>query len=92
MVGVVFLLTPPPLCIEKYLETWNNSMNILHVSFLALTELPAVAEGQSRDQHLSVTFVCARPPQQFLPCCPPTAGPHRQQSAGLQDWSVYVCF
>lgn len=67
-------------------------MNALHVSFPAPTELPAVAEGQSGDQHLSVTFVCARPPQQFLPCRPPTAGPHRQQGAGLQDWSVYVCF
>lgn len=65
---------------------------LLHVSFLAPTELPALAEGQSGDQHLPVTFVCARPPQQFLPRCPPAAGPHRQQGAGLQDRSVYVCF
>ena len=55
----------------------------LHVYFPALTELSAVAEGESGDQHLSVSLLSARPPQQILPCCPAAAGPHRQQGPHL---------
>lgn len=58
------------------------------VSFSALTELPDLAKGKSRDQQLSVPQLSAGPPQHLLSCCSPTAGPHWQQGAYLSDRSV----
>ena len=61
------------------------------VSCAAVTELSAVAQGESWDQPLPVPLLCARPPQHNVPRCPPPAGPQRQQGAHLQDRSVNLC-
>lgn len=54
----------------------------------APAELPAVAEGESRDQLLSVSLVGTGPPQHLLPHRAADPGPHWQQGARLPDRSV----